>query len=336
MILLLANLNRSAVEIAWEAVLTNSKAAKNLKMLVAFSSSENYVSDSNLSRLHRSVLGISRFEIKPLLENMPYHAIDEKDVEGQTPLYWAARRGDVQAVSLLLGAGADSNSKNNRGTSILTAAIMSSNTECIWKILESGCNVNCQQKDGYTPLHHCCRYDVHISIIKVLLNRGADRNAKTVLGHTPLMIATFNVHTAAAMFLIEYHIDLDIQGKDEACALHHAAMSGDHEVVRHLLQHGADPLLKTANGETLLHFIAQRNGDYETLRSVEPFDLRGINVEDVTRKQKLSALQIAEKHHGGDADWLRLFKSLIEKVRLESSSVIPESVGYADALEYFD
>ena len=335
MILLLANSNRSAVDIAWEAVLTNNKAAKNLQLLVAFSSSDNYALESNLSLLHRSVLGISRFEIKPLLDDMPYHAIDEKDVEGQTPLYWAARRGDVQAVSLLLGAGADRNSKNNRGTSILTAAIMSSNTECIWKILETGFNVNYQQKDGYTPLHHCCRYDVDISIIKALLNRGADRNAKTRLGHTPLMIATFNVHTATAEFLIESHIDLDIQGKDGGCALHHAAMSGDHQVVRHLLKQGANHLLKTANGETLLHFLAQRNGDYEILRSVDSYDLRGINVEDVT-KQKLSALQIAEKHHGGDTDWIKLFRSLIEQVRLGSPGAMPESAGYADTSEYVD
>jgi ankyrin repeat protein len=314
--------------------LTNDKVAKNLKKLAAFSSSDNYVSELNLSLLHRSVLGLSRCEIKPLLEDISAHTIDGKDAEGQTPLYWAARRGDVQAVSLLLGAGADSNGKTNRGTTILAAATMSSNTECIWKILETGCNINYQQKDGYTPLHHCCRYEVDISIVKALLNRGADRNARTLLGHTPLMIATFNVNTITAEFLVDSHADLDIQGKDGGCALHHAIMSGDHQVVRHLLKQGANHLLKTANGETLLHFLAQRNGDYEILRSLEPFGLDGINVEDVTRKQKLNALQIAERHHGGDADWLKLFKSLIEKVRLGSSNAILENAGYEDALEY--
>lgn len=334
MICIVSNVDRSAVDIAWEAVLTTSKGAKNFKNLIALSSSENYVSKSKMGLLHKCVLGLTPLEIKDLLESVPDHAIDEKDAEGQTPLYWAARRGDVQAVSLLLGAGADQDSKNKRGASILTAAIMSGNTECIWKILQSGCDITYQQKDGYTPLHHCCRYDVNINIIKAILDRGADRNAQTSLGHTPLMIATFNRRTAMAEFLIDSHVELNMQGKNGGCALHFAVMSGDHQTVHHLLSKGANHVLKTTNDETLLHILAQRNGDFETVRSLELFDLRDMNVDDVTRKKALTALQIAESNHECDANWLEMFRDLIMKIREQSlceKSPWPE---YFDASEH--
>ncbi len=313
---IVANLKRSAVDIAWEAVLANNKAAKSLTNLIALSNSNNYVSKMRMGLLHQSVLSLNCLEIKPLIESIPPYAIDEKDAEGRTPLYWAARRGDVQAVSLLLEGGADKNSKNNCGAGILTAGIMSSNTQCIRKLLESKCDIDYRQKDGYTPLHHCCRYNVNVTIIKTFLDRGADANAQTVLGHTPLMIAAFNMLTTIAQLLIDSNIDLDVQCKDGCCALHFAVMSGDHNLVRHLLDKGANHLLKTNNGETLLHFLAQRNGDCEMIRCVELFDLHDINVEDVTRKQNLTALQIAEMHHECDAEWLEMFRGLITKTRI--------------------
>lgn len=275
-----------------------------------------------MSLLHRCVLGLTRLELKDLLGSVPEHAIDERDAEGQTPLYWAARRGNLPAVSLLLRAGADQNSKNNSGRSILTAAIVSGNTECIWKILQSGCDINYRQKDGYTALHHCCRHDADISIIKAILDGGADVNAQTSLGHTPLMIATFNTRSTTAKYLIDRHAELNIQGKDGASALHFAVMAGDHQTVHHLLYKGANHLLKTTNDETVLHILAQRNGDCETIGTLESFDLGGLNVdEDVTKKKGLSALRIAEMNSECDVHWLGIFRGLIMKVRVRERGV---------------
>lgn len=328
-----ANLKRSAVDIAWEACLVNDKTAKHLKSLISLSSSDNYALKSNLSLLHKTVLHLNSLGIKQLLESVSKNCIDEKDADGQTPLHWAARRGDVQAVSLLLEAGADSNKKNKRGAGVMTAAIMSGNAQCIWKILDSGCDISYRQKDRYTPLHHCCRYGVDISIVKALLKLGADRNAQTELGHTPLMIATFNSLSATAEFLINSNVDLDIQGKDGGYALHYAVVSGDHKTARNLLGKGADHLLKTVKGETLLHFLAQRQGDYEMVRSLNLFDLDGIDVEDVTTKREFTALQMAEMHYEGDAEWLQMFKELIKKIHLGHSRKKCENLEFRDATE---
>ncbi|MCJ1230361.1 Ankyrin-2 [Toensbergia leucococca] len=324
-----------AVNIAWEAVLANNKVAKNLQNLLALSSREDYMRQCELKLLHRSVLGLNSINLHFLLEEIPSHTIDEKDADGQTALFWAAIRADSQAVSLLLGAGADFNSQNNHGVRILTAAIMSNDTCCVQKILTSGADINYVQADGYTPLHHSCRYGVDVEILKALLDRGANTNARTRLGHTPLMIATFNMRTATAKVLIDRGVDLDIQGKDGGSALHYAVMTGNHDTVIHLLEKKANHRLKTKSGETILHFLAQRNGDLQLIQSLESFDLEDIDVEATDQAQKRTALQVAELHHRCDFDWLESFKALIEKIsvkRFGPGSLSPE---YVDASEYF-
>lgn len=255
--------------------------------------------------LHRCVLDLTRLELKDLLESIPTHTIDEKDAGGQTPLYWAARRGNLHAVSLLLDAGADQNSKNNRGSNILIAAIMSGNSECIWKILHSGCDVHLPQPDGYTPLHYCCRYDTDLSITKHILLGGSsdllNLNAQTALGHTPLMLATFNTHPHLTQFLINHNAALNMQAKDGATALHFAVMAGDCASVRHLLGHGADCSSKVkrgarngnknrndGTGEGLLDLLKRRRGDCEMVRTfldVDVDSLGGLSVEDHSTKE---------------------------------------------------
>ena len=272
----------------------------------------------NLGLVHESVLGDHHHGVKLLLEQSPDCAIDEKDAYGQTALYWAALRANVQAVSDLLRAGADDSIKNYRGAGVLTAALMSHNASCVQMILEKGNDVNYRDADGYAPLHHSCRYTFDIQNVKALLDRGADKNATTALGHSPLMIAAFNRRTDIARLLLDSQVDLNIQGKDGGSALHHAIMVGAHDVVNYLLKNRADHRIKTNANETLLHFVAQRNGDRQMIRILELFNLEGINVEAKSRPQELTALQIAERDLDCDSCWLEHFRVLILNIRLGS------------------
>lgn len=45
--------------------------------------------------------------------------------------------------------------------------------------------LNCRDEDGYSPLHRAC-YNGHTDVVKVLLSRGADVQAKTEDGWQPL------------------------------------------------------------------------------------------------------------------------------------------------------
>ena len=248
------------------------------------------------------------------------HTLNERDAQGQTALYWAALRGDSQMVAILLEAGADSSIPTYRGAMVLTAAIMSSDSQCVQTILKNTCSINYRQVDGYTPLHHICRYEHDVKTVKALLHLGADVNAREALGYTPLMIATFNKRTAVAKLLIDHQSDVNVQAKNGECALHHAIMAGDHCTVRYLLEKGANHQLKTKAGETLLHYVAQRNGDQDVLNVLESFDLEGIDTEARNHSKKLTALQVAEAHHACDAKWFERFRVLLLKLTQRHSS----------------
>ena len=208
----------------------------------------------------------------------PLHIIDEPDAQGRTALFWAALRGDSRAVSLLLAAGADSNSKSVGGASVMTAALMSNDAQCVQEILRSSCDITLQQEDEYTALHHSCRYRHDVETVKAILDLGADINAQTALGHTPLMIAAFNKRTAVAKLLVDHQANYNLQSKKGECALHHAIMAGDHYIVRYLLEQQADRRLKTKDGETILDFAARRNGDRDMDQVLQSFDLGDIYV----------------------------------------------------------
>lgn len=58
----------------------------------------------------------------------------------------------------------------------------------ILSLIVSGANVNVQDKEGHTPLHHACR-SCDLRVIAGLIAAGADANIKDKNGHTPLNFA---------------------------------------------------------------------------------------------------------------------------------------------------
>ena len=53
-------------------------------------------------------------------------------------------------------------------------------------------DINAQNKEGETPLHHAVRYSENAEIVKELCNAGADIHAKNRYGHTPLHVAAYS------------------------------------------------------------------------------------------------------------------------------------------------
>jgi len=52
-------------------------------------------------------------------------------------------------------------------------------------LIDNGADVNAKAYDGKTPLHHATK-DHEIGIAKLLISKGADVNAKTLADDTPL------------------------------------------------------------------------------------------------------------------------------------------------------
>jgi ankyrin repeat protein len=125
--------------------------------------------------------------------------------DGWTALHLAAFFGHREMVELLLSVGAHvdqpSRSKASYGNSPLQAAVAMGRLAIAETLLNNGANVNFVQQPGaLTPLHIAASRE-GIELVRLLVERGADRNAVSAGGKTPAEIAVERHNTGVAHYL---------------------------------------------------------------------------------------------------------------------------------------
>jgi hypothetical protein len=106
--------------------------------------------------------------------------------------------------------------------------------------------------------------------VKLLLERGADPNAKNKDGKTPLHVAAIRGSVDVARLLLQYGVDPNVQDERGRTPLHVAAIRGRVDVVRFLLEHGANPNARDKDGMTPLHLMSEY---YEFLSLLLMYDI---------------------------------------------------------------
>jgi ankyrin repeat protein len=139
------------------------------------------------------------------------------------------------------------------------AAAAQGNVAKLGKLVES-VNVNARLgEQGDTALHRAAARG-QAEAVKLLLERGAEVDAVDDEGTTPLLGATYRGHHEVVKLLLEQGAAVDAQEmRFRVSALTHAVGRNDRELVRLLLNYGANPLLKSADGRTPLD-RAEANG----------------------------------------------------------------------------
>ena len=111
---------------------------------------------------------------------------------GEVALLFAIIVGNAEeVVRELLSAGADPDSKDTHGTSVLTLASDEGYLDIVKILLADGADVNKKDNDGSTALIEAVGKG-HIDIVKVLLAAGADPDAENDNGVTALWMASSN------------------------------------------------------------------------------------------------------------------------------------------------
>ncbi len=106
--------------------------------------------------------------------------------------------------------------------------------------------------DGWTPLHLAAAF-ANAETVKVLLELGAAPNqrSRNGLDNTPLHACAAISHSAAiATVLLDHGAEVNAKQAGGFTALHSAAFNGSTELVRLLLERGAEASLKTDDGQT--------------------------------------------------------------------------------------
>lgn len=185
------------------------------------------VRDGDLPALHRIVA--TGADVNMLVEGM------------FRPLSHPGAGDRLAVVRFLLAHGADPQLPGYDGASALDLWAYEGEATIVKELLEHGAdpNLGCAPTRE-TPLHYAASRG-HLpgrsACVEVLLAAGADPNRTTGVG----------VPTTA------YMRDTRVRGETP---LHRAAVHGDEHMIRALLDHGADPGVKDANGDSPLSWAS--------------------------------------------------------------------------------
>ena len=194
-------------------------------------------------------------DVEKLLKNGLSHS-SITDEHGRTALHLAARNGHVDVSKLLIDHGADLNARDNFGETPLHLAVFHLNINVAALLIEHGAEVDARDNKQGTPMHALPRDDTmkagvgpaavallllehgaqidaankdmatplhtafefhYNGFATLLIKLGADVNAHTGIGDTPLLFAAWNGINVFEL-LLEYGADLYIcDGNPEAC-----------------------------------------------------------------------------------------------------------------------
>ncbi len=99
----------------------------------------------------------------------------------------------------------------------------------------------------------------HQNNVEFLISRGADVNAMTFEGVTPLMYASDNGDIDIVILLVENGADVNVQPLSGLTALIGASKSNHFHVAEYLASHGANANFKDTYGVTAVHYAAAYN-----------------------------------------------------------------------------
>jgi ankyrin repeat protein len=231
------------------------------------------------------------------------------DSGGFTPLLYAARENCAACVDVLLAKGADIDLADPDGVSPLHLAIMNANWDLSKKLIEAGADVDQWDIFGAAPLFTAVggrsRNDggrasidppnvtTGFEIVQLLLERGANPNMQ-------LFFRPANVRGAT-----------NLRG---STPLIRAANNNDMEVVKLLLEHGADATVYMADRQTPIHAaLAGRANEKDAIELIKVLHEAGTDVNVV------ALIVHIEEVRGGSALHYAVRKRYKDVIRLLAS-----------------
>jgi ankyrin repeat protein len=178
----------------------------------------------------------------------------------------AARYKSLKAARAAIKAGADVNSIDQHGETMLYAAARTGHTEMVNMLLEAGADGQTGNAD--TPLSVATYYG-HLNIVKALLKHDKAGIIKTGKGYNPLQVAASRGHAEIMEALLEAGVCNASLGRENALimGMDKAVGNGNIDTVRVLMKAGAKINNRTPSGDTMLK-IAVKAGQLDMLKEL--------------------------------------------------------------------
>jgi len=181
----------------------------------------------------------------------------------------ATEMGDTSAVERLLERGADPNTTDAKGNTLLMIAARSGNRELVWSLIRRKASATKRSQvgdtalmmaslrgdreiarmliefggaqvkhSGWAPIHYAA-FEDRAEMIRYLIAKGADKDAVAPNGYTALMLAARGGHLAAARALLYEDVDVQVKGPGGETAFRIAREKKHAELMELLKRAGA-------------------------------------------------------------------------------------------------
>ena len=261
---------------------------------------------TNLSVIHAA----ARWGIIPLISKLRGKGLEEKDADGQSPLFITAEHAQFQAIRVLVESGACVNALNNKRQNVLHVACQNGRFEdhaLIKFLLDKGASPYIRYKENMIPFLYAIGAQWE-ELARTFLQNGFNVNTRVRRQSWPGTITISRLPYR----MFEHHEEKIESG---LTALHFSALNASTKMTAFLLQHGANPNARSEFGDTALHLAIRRR-------------LLGRTIEDAwdTGRYAIETLRdLITDHHGSEAsDIYREIdntKIRIVETLLESGSV---------------
>lgn len=192
--------------------------------------------------------------------------INKENETGVTPLMLSVIDNRISMLKDLLANAVKLDLKDNKETSALVYAVIENNLEIVNILLKAGANPNLITEHGTTALHYTVivkgeeGFDFS-DVAQALVAGGADINAQTPEGITPLQLSVINNKPHTFSTLLALKANPNIIGTDGITTLMNAFSINNLSMVDALLKSGVDINIQNKEGWTALHYATASSLD---------------------------------------------------------------------------
>ena len=192
----------------------------------------------------------------------------------QNEVWWAVRDGQTNRLKALLNdvdkdvvceVLSHYTNEDGQSTPPLIIAAMKGNEEAVTTLVDYGIDLELKGTVVYEKeVHHgatalwCASCWGQYTIVRILIENGADVDNSTDSGSTPLKPACHDGRFEIVQYLVEHGADINTTNIFKATCLMTACNSGHYDITHYLLTKEANPELKNVDGKTALHVSAAK------------------------------------------------------------------------------